>query len=47
MKVMSKVITGLLAATPLLAPLSALAEENIKMNINFNEARVKVNGKLV
>lgn len=47
MKVMRKAISGLLAATLLLAPVSAFATENVKMNVNFNEARVKVNGKLV
>lgn len=44
---MRKVISGLLAATLLLAPVSAFAAENVKMNVSFNEARVKVNGKLV
>ncbi|MGG3835946.1 hypothetical protein ABEV00_02840 [Paenibacillus thiaminolyticus] len=47
MKAMRKVISGLLAATLLLAPVSAFAAENVKMNVNINEARVKVNGKLV
>ncbi len=47
MKALRKAISGLLAATLLLAPVQAFAAEKVKMNVNFNEARVKVNGKLV